>query len=250
MLTYNRARYLRDAIESVLAQSYQNWELVIIDDGSTDNTAEVALAYKDPRIRYVRHRDNAGLLTRRKESLSYVRGTYAAVLDSDDLWLAPHKLKKQVDFLEAHPECTLVGTYIKKIDAQGNNIGTDTYETVDKKIRNSILLRNQFAHSSVLMRTSILKETEGYRLSLAEDLDLFLQLGHLGTFTNIPECLTSHRIHGGSENDRGIKMAKAVHAIIKTYKHDYPHFYSALFMSYLRLLRARMSSRTSLTKNG
>lgn len=237
VLSYNRAAYIAQAVDSVLAQTYQNFELIILDDGSTDNTAEILARYSDPRIKTVLHPDNAGLHVRRAESLTYARGTYVAVLDSDDVWTDPAKLAQQVEYLETHPECVLVGTFITLCDLAGNTIGRNSYHTTDEAIRGAILRRNQFTHSSILMRASALKEVAGYRdTGLAEDLDLFLQLGLVGTFANIPKYMTTYRIHTESFHPQKQAMARAVLGIIQAYRHHYPHYYRAWIKAQLRLV--------------
>lgn len=237
MLTYNRAHYLKAAINSVIAQTYTNWELILIDDGSTDGTETAVTAFKDSRIKYIKHEINKGLHVRRTESLTHASGTYIAVLDSDDLWHSTEKLSRQVAFLESNSDCSIVGTFVQLIDSNGNKIGTTAYGVTDAEIRNHILIRNQFTHSSVLMRKRMLDKTNGYQPTLAEDLELFLQLGILGKFANIPEYLTSHRLHNQSANDHGIKMAKAVHSIIQKHRKEYPNYIIALIKSYLRVLK-------------
>lgn len=237
MLTYNRAKYIGSAVESVLAQTYQNFELVIIDDGSDDDTQAILSAYTDPRICIVEYTENKGLHQRRAESLVYARGKYTAVIDSDDMWTSPEKLTAQVTYMEAHADCAVVGTFLTLIDAQGANIGNNTYYTDDRDIRAHILERNQFTHSSVLMRTELLTQVHGYRdTGLAEDLDLFLQLGKLGTFANIPEHMTAYRVHTESFNPQRVAMAKAVLGIVRMHKHTYPHYYRAIVKSYVRIL--------------
>lgn len=220
MLTYNGARYIKDAVASVLNQTYTHVELIIIDDGSTDTTQEIIRTFTDGRIRYIRHEQNAGLLARRRESLSLATGTYVAVLDSDDLWL-PDKLEKQVDHLSTHPDCVLIGSWITRIDERGEMIGATKYNSDDAPIRASILMRNQFAHSSVLMRKDALDRTDGYRFPLDEDLDLFLQLGLQGSFANITESLTRYRINPAGQSRNKIGMIKNVLAIIHLHKDSY-----------------------------
>lgn len=237
MLTYNRAKYIATAIDSVLAQTYQNFELVIIDDGSTDTTGEILSTYEDSRITIISYPHNEGLHARRKESLAYVEGKYVAVLDSDDVWTDMNKLSEQVDYMEKNEDCAVVGTFITLYSPNSEVIGENTYQTTDKAIRNAILQRNQFTHSSVLMRTSLLTQVPGYRdTGLAEDLDLFLQLGTLGTFANIPKYMTAYRIHTESFNPQRTAMAKAVLGIIKMNKHTYPHYFKALLKAHLRIL--------------
>jgi glycosyltransferase involved in cell wall biosynthesis len=226
MLTYNGSRFIKDAIESVLGQTYTHLELIIIDDGSTDTTQEIIREFTDGRIRYIRHEQNAGLLVRRKESLGLASGTYVAVLDSDDLWL-PNKLEKQVDHLSMHPDCVLVGTWITRIDEQGGMIGTTRYYSDDLSIRASILMRNQFAHSSILMRKDALDRTSGYRFPLDEDLDLFLQLGLEGSFANIAETLTRYRINPTGQSRNKIGMIRNVLAIIRLHKNAYAGYHIA-----------------------
>ncbi|MAJ97583.1 MAG: hypothetical protein CMI56_03140 [Parcubacteria group bacterium] len=241
MLTYNRAHYLKNAVESVLTQTYKNWELIVIDDGSTDETESIVTSYDDNRITYKKYPENKGLYVRRQESLSHTTGEYVAVLDGDDMWSSPFKLEQQVHFLERNLDHAVVGTFITVIDADGNAVRKDSYQITDQNIRAQLLMRNQFTHSSVLMRKSMLDMTKGYQPTLAEDLDLFLQLGNFGKFGNISEFLTSYRIHSGGTNDYGIKMARALHAIIKKNSH-YPHFYIALLKNCLRIFIGQIKS--------
>jgi len=237
MLTHNRAAYIAQAVSSVLAQSYTNFELVIIDDGSTDDTAKILSTFNDPRIAVIEYLENKGLHARRAESLQYIQGTYTAVLDSDDLWTDTQKLGTQVEYMENNPQCVVVGTYITLIDAGGAETGRTEYHTTDTAIRSHILRRNQFTHSSVLMRTNTLKNCTGYQnTTLAEDLDLFLQLGTHGTFANIPKYMAAYRIHNESFNPQRTAMAKAVLGIIKNYKQQYPAYYQALLKAHLRIL--------------
>jgi glycosyltransferase involved in cell wall biosynthesis len=228
MLTYNRANYIGEAIKSVFAQTYQNWELIILDDGSTDNTAEIVAGFADPRLRYIKDRVNKGLFTRRCESLTYAQGKYIAILDSDDIWIQTDKLERQVNFLEAEETYALVGTAITVINKDGLEIAKNTYHTSDSKIRKNILRRNQFANSSVLIRNAMLKKTAGYRsFAMAEDLELFLQLGQVGKFANLKEYTTAYRVHGGNISLSKLKLIPYILAVIKLHKHTYPGYCSA-----------------------
>lgn len=237
MLTFNRAAYIGAAVESVLTQTHEDFELIILDDGSTDDTQKILATYTDPRITVIRHETNKGLHARRKESLQYATGIYTAVLDSDDVWCSEDKLKLQVTYMEDNPDTCLVGTFLTHVDAHGTKIGSNEYCIDDTDIRNVILRRNQFAHSSVLIRTAVLTQIKGYQDTvLAEDLDVFLQLGTLGTFANIPQYMTAYRFHPDSFNHQRLKMAKAVLGIIKRYKHQYPNYYQGLGRAYLRIV--------------
>jgi glycosyltransferase involved in cell wall biosynthesis len=236
VLTYNREKFIGEAIKSVLAQSYQNFELIIIDDGSTDNTPVVVNGFLDQRLRYIRHEANAGLLKRRQESLTYVKGKYIAILDSDDVWLNTSKLDKQVEYLEDHPEYSLLGTFVRLIDDTGQSLGEVLNATEDKTLRRRSLHNNQFAHSSVLIRTSAVEKTAGYRFKLAEDFDLFLQLGQVGLMAILPEVMTSYRVHGKSASHHRLAMIECALEILKTHRNHYPHFYYGYIKYYLYAL--------------
>lgn len=243
MPAYNCGPFVRQAIESVCAQTYQNWELIIIDDASTDNTAEMITAVSDPRIRVYTHTENQGIEKTRNEALTLVNGTYIAVLDGDDVWLDEHKLEKQVAFLEDNPACVVVGTFLTHLTAAGVQSGSKSYATDDAAIRDRMLLQNQFAHSSVLMRREAVEKTEGYRGDLAEDLDLFLQLGLHGTFANIPKYMTGYRMHGTGASSKKLAMARALDKMITLHSAHYPNALLAILKNYARVATALLRLR-------
>jgi len=115
--TYNRCGYLQQAIESVLSQSCGDFEVIVVDDGSTDETAQVIAKFSDERVRYL-YQSNAGRSAARNWGMGAARGMYLAFLDDDDLYL-PHKLASQVAFLESHPGVDLVGSGVRLIDEHG-----------------------------------------------------------------------------------------------------------------------------------
>ena len=228
MLTYNRASYITEAINSVLSQTYKSLELIIIDDGSTDGTSLIVASFNDSRIKYIQHHENKGLAIRRSESATLAKGDFIAILDSDDIWIDVRKLDKQISYLNSHPKCALVGSYIKLINKNSKVIGRRTFFLTNQKIRFNILLRNQFAHSSVLMRTTFIRKINGYReIKLCEDFDLFLRLGLVGEFSNIPEFTTLYRVHEERESLQKILLLKSVLNIIYKYKAAYPFYYIA-----------------------
>jgi glycosyltransferase involved in cell wall biosynthesis len=228
MLTYNRAPLIAKAIGSVLAQTYQNWELIILDDGSTDDTAAVVAGFSDKRIFYHRDTVNKGLYARRRESLTHATGEYVAILDSDDYWTDTEKLTAQVAHLERNPAGVVVGTFITLIDGQDTVVGKNSYYTDDATIRRTMLWRNQFANSSVLMRRSALLKTAGYQnFAPCEDYELFLQLGYHGTFANLPSYSLAYRVHGGGESARKAKVARQSLRVIARHRAHYPGYFAA-----------------------
>lgn len=245
--TYNRADFIAAAIDSALKQAYQDWELLVLDDGSTDDTENIVAAFsmKDGRIRFIRQEKNVGIARNRNRGLEESKGEYIAMLDSDDVWLDEKKLEKQVAFLEAHPECAVVGTNVAIIDKDGHRTGSFEFETKDKAIRAKMLRRNQFAQSSLLYRKSAALEAGMYdpTYAIADDYDLWLKIGKKGGFANLPDYTTGYRVHGaGITKEKKFKAANEHMAIIKKHRASYPHFALAAIKAYLRIVIAALSS--------
>src|SRR5262249_27061073 len=119
---YNREKYIAQAIDSILAQTFTDFEILIIDDGSTDSSVAIARSYSDPHIRLVCHATNSGVAVARNSAIAHARGEYLAFLDSDD-WAYPQRLAKQVAFLDRHPDYAAVGAWIEWMDTDGRPFG-------------------------------------------------------------------------------------------------------------------------------
>jgi glycosyltransferase involved in cell wall biosynthesis len=243
MLTYNRARFLPEAIDSVLQQTYQNWELIVIDDGSTDNTAQMLAQYTDARLRVITHSTNQGLLASRQESLAGATGAYIAILDSDDAWTQSDKLATQVAFLEAHQDHVLVGTDTVLINEAGETLGTKRRFYTDKAIRARALLQNHFTHSSIVFRRSALATLPGYRTRVGEDFDLCLQLGTVGKMANLPQLATSYRVHGTGEGADRIRMTQHALDIMSKHRGHYPYYWLGVLKYRLYLLSLKLTTK-------
>jgi glycosyltransferase involved in cell wall biosynthesis len=240
MPSYNRAAYIKAAIESILAQSYGNWELLFLDDASTDETGNIvdAIAKKNPRIRYMRQSKNIGSTRTRNAGIEQARGKYIAILDSDDVWLDPKKLDRQIVFLEQNPGYGIIGTAATKIDNNENKIGNIVYDTDDATIRKHILRRHQFVHSSVVFLKQAAVQVGNYNTAygIADDFDFILAIGKKYSLANLPEVTTAYRVHDGSlTQTKRAQLVREHLAIIKKYRHDYPGFWPALVKSYLRI---------------
>src|SRR5437868_2907435 len=122
MTVYNSEEYLREAIESILGQTFTDFEFIIIDDGSTDRSADIVNSYSDTRIRFLSNSSNLGLVASLNEGIERARGEYIARMDCDDVSL-PERLAKQVTFMDSRPELAASGTWAKEIDEEGNVIG-------------------------------------------------------------------------------------------------------------------------------
>jgi glycosyltransferase involved in cell wall biosynthesis len=222
MITYNRGRFISEAIDSVLAQSFTAWELLVIDGSSIDDTPAILARYcqRDPRIQYIRLDNEPGIPIKRNLGLERAQGEYIAVLDSDDIWPDPEKLTKQYQYLQEHQKdgLILIGGAVLVIDALGKEIKRYYNPDSDQEIRNMMLWRNPFAHSSVLFSRKAALEAGGYseRYPISEDYDLFLKLGRRGTMANLKEHLLKYRQHqqGVCINDRlgaALTTARLIH---------------------------------------
>jgi glycosyltransferase involved in cell wall biosynthesis len=239
--TYNRAGLVDGAIRSVLDQSYADWELIVIDDASTDDTKQIIERYtlRDPRIRYIRQPKNLGISSTRNKGIAEAHGTYIAMLDSDDVWIDKEKLAKQIAFLETHPDYVLVGTWIQTIDTKGSVLKDVRFSTDDHDIRRHILSHNQFAQSSVLFRKNAIGDGYDPALVVNEDYDLWLTIGTKGKFANISEYMTGYRVHDSNIIRKKRLLAARLHlTIIAKYRHDYPGFFWAKIKGYVRIFLA------------
>jgi len=246
MATYNRGQYLAEAINSILAQDFTDWELIIIDDGSTDDTYNILLPYlEDPRIKYFKNEKNLGICLTRNRALEKSTGEYIAVLDSDDVWLAKDKLSQQIDFLDFNYEYALVGTGVVIINEKGKELKRYVNPEGAIAIKNSLLAKNSFAHSSVLYRRETVLKLGAYPLNLngIEDYDLWLRLGAKYKLHNLPRYDLGYRKHSGniSLTDRE-RLMRANLTLIKKYREFYPNFYWAWLRRSSRLFAVRIFS--------
>lgn len=197
---YNGSPYLESAVSSILAQSFKNLELIIIDDGSTDNSAAILDSFDDPRIR-VFHQANQGLASTLNRGISLARGAYVARQDQDDL-SDPNRLALQVAYMEAHPECVLLGTWAQIMEVDQLAERFHRHPVDESTLRYQLLFNNPFVHSSVLLRRSALIQVGGYTIDPErqppEDYELWSRLSRIGSVANIGEVLLIYREIPGS----------------------------------------------------
>lgn len=198
MPVYNGGAYLRGAIESVLGQTYRNFELLIVDDGSTDESGAIIRSYDDPRIRLIENGENLGLVSALNRGIDTARGEYVARTDADDISL-PSRLEKQVAFMEEHPEVGVCGSWVKTIGDHAGHI--QRYLASGEDIRANLLFWTSLAHPSVILRKAVLEEPRiryDGAYSRTEDYALWAELSRRTRFANIPEVLLRYRLHGES----------------------------------------------------
>jgi glycosyltransferase involved in cell wall biosynthesis len=195
---YNRARLVGAAIESVLRQDFTDFELLLIDDGSTDDSVAVISSYRDPRIRLLRNDRNRGISATRQRGLEEARGTYLAVLDSDDR-ATPRRLEREVAFLDSHPAVATVGGWASEFDEAGRASRTvKLLPLVSSELEARLLFRTCHHHSATMSRLSVLREF-GYdpAFPLVEDYDLFSRIAARHRLANLPHVLVHRRLHAG-----------------------------------------------------
>ena len=206
---YQAERYLEEAVESILAQSFDDFELLALDDGSTDASPRIleTLARRDDRIR-VRRAQHAGLVNQLNQGLAEARGEFIARMDADDI-SHPERFERQLVYLDAHPECVAVGTGTDEVDPERRIIRTLDIRTGHDEIESRLLRGDGGAliHASALYRTNALRGIEGYRkeYEYGEVIDLHLRLAEIGRLANLPESLYEYR-----QNFGGVCFTRAV----------------------------------------
>jgi len=242
MPTYNGGKYIRRAIDSVLGQSFKDFEIIVINDGSTDDTEQVLQEYigRDSRVNYFDNKNNLGIQKTLNRGLKESKGKYIARIDDDDEWIDKEKLKRQIEFLENNPGYVLVGTGATVVDEKGLELFRYLLPESDYEIRKKILRRNCFVHSSVLFKRESVLEIGGYsenkEVKHIEDYDLWLKLGTVGKVANLPIYGIKFMITEGgiSSNNKADQFKKNITLISKFKKHYPKYFYSIVFC-YLRL---------------
>jgi glycosyltransferase involved in cell wall biosynthesis len=195
----NGSAHLQAALESIFAQTFTDFELLVIDDGSTDATPEILRAIKDPRLRVVTNPQNIGLVPTLNRGLELARGEFVARQDHDDISL-PERLEKQVNYLRSHPDCVLVGTEATQTDAQGRKMYRLLRPHGAEDIRWYLCFDNAFIHSSVMFRRDVVRhDFRGYAPSFhSEDYALWSRIARFRKTANLPEPLLLFREHRSS----------------------------------------------------
>jgi glycosyltransferase involved in cell wall biosynthesis len=219
---YNQAQFLDGAIKSALSQTYQDFEIIVVDDGSTDLTPQVARQFGN-NIRYIRQ-DNQGLGGARNTGIRAAEGEFIGLLDADDEWMPPF-LDKEMDKMKCTSNAAAVYCYAQGIDSEGRVLpqifGGPAVSS--EKVYHTILRANFLIPSTILIKRSVvisvgLFEQNNKLIHGCEDWDLWLRILRNNPefiFIGIPECLVSYRLHNNSLSNNEQKMQAAVHEVIK-----------------------------------
>jgi len=192
--TYNRSQFVCETVESVLSQTYKDFEIIVIDDGSTDGTKDVLAHYSD-QIKYI-YQQNQGVGAARNKGITEARGEYLAFIDDDDLWL-PEKLEKQVEYMDNHPDVAFVSTGTYVIDVDGNDVAKwQKYES-SRQTFESLVEDNFIFNLTVLLRKNCFENVGGFdtRLAISQDYDLWLRLAKRYKFAYLDFYSAKYREH-------------------------------------------------------
>jgi glycosyltransferase involved in cell wall biosynthesis len=204
MPAFNAAGFLDEAVCSILDQTFRDFEFIIVDDGSTDDTARILRKYAkaDSRVRVVLQA-NEGMIPALNRGCRLARGHFIARMDADDISL-PQRLEKQVEFLERHPKIGILGTWIRRIDQNGSVVGTLYPSPNPQVLKWFHFFQVCVVHPTVLMRREVLEKVNFYRVDAvhAEDRDLWLRASSVTQFSNVPEILLNYRVWADSTSHR------------------------------------------------
>ena len=209
---YNGEKYLQEAIDSILAQTYKYFEFIILNDGSTDRTEEIILSYADDRIRYVKNERNLQIVATLNKGIDLVQGEYIVRMDADDI-SHPERFKKQLSFMESHLDIDVCGSHVKPFGQGQGHFWM--YPTSPEALKVELLFCSPLAHPSVIIRKSFFehnKYSEAYQK--AEDYYLWAsnKLNH--SYANIPEVLLFYRIHdqqtATTHNDSQLELSNRI----------------------------------------
>jgi len=223
MAVYNGERHLAESIESILGQTFSDFEFVIVDDASIDSTPKILKTYseKDSRIRVITNTQNLGLTISLNVGVRAANGQYIARMDAGDV-SHPERLGKQVAFLDMHPDHVLVGSWTDTFNDDSVKVGEMNGPIDHAAIRSALIRYNPIVHSSIMMRADVLKKAGGYdeEWRYAQDYELYFRLMKLGKLANLSEHLASYRLSPNSitrkKNNKQVGFAirarlKAIH---------------------------------------
>ncbi len=240
MSVYNGDVFLRAALESILAQTFSDFECIVIDDASTDTTSDILKEFValDSRIHVFRNEHNHGLTASLNVGLTHCRGHYVARMDADDIALAG-RLMTQYWFMEEHPDVVASGSCVDVIDTSGQRLGEKNLALTYEDIKSKMMFNNQFIHSTLFFRTDVLKSCGGYdeTFKKSQDYELMLRLCSRFPVVNLREKLVQFRLHGDSlswtSRDQQKAAIRARWMAIVKYK--FP-FFSGVWHIVLRVL--------------
>lgn len=251
--SYNHEAFLPRALDSVRAQTYTDWELIIVNDASTDGSNAILDRYSrlDPRIHLVQNATHRPVPENLNTALDVARGEYVARIDSDDFWTDRSKLAQQLRYFRSATATALVGTWASAVDSSGKILYPLNYPTDDLAIRRWLLLRNPFVSSSILMRTELARRCGGFNPceETFEDYGLWLRLGTHGLLANLPVYMVGYRVvsSGLTWSKNNIQLRGSL-SLIRSFRANYPNYHIAATKWYLHVYLASFIGAGGLTR--
>ncbi len=194
MPAYNAEKYIGQAIESILKQTFKDFKFIILDDASTDNTWNIIQKYakKDKRIITLKNKKNLKICKTLNKGIRIAKGKYIARMDADD-WSYPYRLKKQYEFMEKNPDVVISGGTMEICNEKLKIVAKREYKTEDKDLKKVIFRYSPFCHPATIYKTKFVKKIGGYHLLYGEDIELYFKLGQFGKFGNLRNVLIKYR---------------------------------------------------------
>lgn len=235
MGVFNEEKVIARSLQSIINQSFVDWELIVVDDGSTDQSREIIESFisQDNRIILIQNKTNLGHSTSLNVGMAIAKGKYIARMDADDESL-PKRLESQTTFLELHPDIDILGTAAVYIDGQGQTLKEMVFPQWHEDILAKMLRTSPFAHPTIMMKRDFVEVMGGYDVShtRGEDHDLWLRSRGIGKFHNLPEIhlryLVSSKVMFRSLFDRASVRLKHSHSIFE--------YLASIFWSFMDLL--------------
>lgn len=195
MPVYNGQRYIKETIDSVLNQTYENFEYIIVDDGSTDGTKDIIKSFSDIRIRMIEI-NHGGIVKALNTGIENALGEYVVRIDADDVCME-NRFKVLFDYMNKNTDVVICGSWATKIDEQGKPLGALSYPPIShKEIKKYAKIHNPFIHPSVILRKDAILKAGGYKnFKHTEDYELWTRILSIGKGYNISEPLIKYRIH-------------------------------------------------------
>jgi len=239
---YNGEKFLSESIESILNQTFKNFELLIVDDGSTDKSWEIVKSYEklDKRITAIRNKKNLRISAALNKGLRIAKGKYIIRMDADD-WSYPNRFEKQYRFMEEHSEIGVSGGAIEVCNDEFKIINRRDYPLSDNKVRKIIFRYSPFAHPATIWRKEAMKRAGGYNLNipLSQDYDLYFRMGKISKFGNLRDVLLKLRTHDDSSSVVRGKFQEqyAIYSRIKAFlEYNYDMSFSDKLYTFIQMI--------------
>lgn len=194
---YNAEKYIKEAVDSILSQTFGDFELIVINDCSKDSTEQILLSYTDPRLVYVKNEENLGVAGTLNKGLKLAKGQYIARMDADDISL-PQRFEKQVAYLDSHENTAVLGTALERF-GEGIPLQTRSFSQDPEQMKVDLFFSCGLAHPSIMMRTDVIRALGGYDMAFEglEDYELWCRVAREHQVTTLPEVLFRYRVHPG-----------------------------------------------------